>query len=133
MKDTFSEPPPALLLKAVEQFNRGEFFEQHETLETLWRAEVRPVRLLYQGILQIGVACHHLKRGNHNAAMRLLRLGLEKLDPFPATCQRVDVCGFRQSAQRTLTELERLETAGVKEPAAAFDWSLAPKVRLREV
>ncbi|PYQ91631.1 MAG: DUF309 domain-containing protein, partial [Acidobacteria bacterium] len=26
------EPPPAALLEGVAQFNRAEFFEQHETL-----------------------------------------------------------------------------------------------------
>jgi len=31
-------------------------------LELLWRAERRDVRRLYQGILQIGVAFHHLRR-----------------------------------------------------------------------
>ena len=35
------EPPPPELLEGIAQFNRGEFFEQHETLELLWRAERR--------------------------------------------------------------------------------------------
>ncbi len=55
------EPPPPLLLKGLEQFNAGEYWECHETLETLWRDEPRPVRDLYQGVLQIGVAFHHLR------------------------------------------------------------------------
>ncbi len=41
------------------QFNRGEFFEQHETLELLWRATRTPDRALYHDILQIGVGLHH--------------------------------------------------------------------------
>lgn len=54
-----AEPPPSLLLEGIAQFSRGEYFEPHETLERLWRAETRPVRhRLYQGILQIGVAFH---------------------------------------------------------------------------
>ena len=61
------EPPPAQLLEGIAQFNRGELFEQHETLELLWRAERRDVRHLYQGILQIGVAFHHLRRLNQSA------------------------------------------------------------------
>jgi len=32
------------LLEGIAQFNRGEYFKQHETLEILWRAEARPVR-----------------------------------------------------------------------------------------
>ena len=45
------EAPPAGLLKGVAEFNRGEFFECHESLEELWLAEERPIRSLYQGIL----------------------------------------------------------------------------------
>ena len=35
------EPPPPGLLAGIEEFNRGEFFECHETLEELWMAEPR--------------------------------------------------------------------------------------------
>src|SRR5262249_20822635 len=52
---TGDSAPPAELVRAVEQFNRGEFFECHETLEALWMAEAEPLRRLYQGILQVGV------------------------------------------------------------------------------
>jgi hypothetical protein len=66
------EPPPPQLLEGIAQFNRGEFFEQHETLELLWRAERRDIRYLYQGILQIGVAFHHLRRLNHHGTVYML-------------------------------------------------------------
>ncbi len=69
------ELPPPQLLKGVEQFNRGEYFEQHETLELLWRAETRPVRQLYQGILQIGVAFYHLQRCNYHGVVYMLTRG----------------------------------------------------------
>ena len=52
--------PPAALRTGIEQFNRGEYFECHETLEALWLAEPTSLRRLYQGILQVGVALHHL-------------------------------------------------------------------------
>ena len=69
------EPPPPELLEGIAQFNRGEFFEQHETLELLWRAERRDIRYLYQGILQIGVAFHHLRRLNHHGTVYMLTRG----------------------------------------------------------
>ena len=50
------ETAPVLLRRGIAQFTRGEFVEQHETLEDLWREEPRPIRTLYQGILQIGGA-----------------------------------------------------------------------------
>ena len=85
------ELPPPQLLEGIAQFNRGEYFEQHETLELLWRAERRDVRRLYQGILQIGVAFHHLRRRNHHGTVYMLTRGAQYLTPFAPRCQGVDV------------------------------------------
>jgi predicted metal-dependent hydrolase len=119
------EAPPRLLLEGLELFNRGEFFEQHEVLETLWRDEPRPVRRLYQGILQIGVAFHHLQRGNHHGTVYMLTRGQMYLRPFAPSCQGVDVRRLLADAARALAEVERLGPARLD----AFDWSLAPRVR----
>ena len=121
------ETPPALLLEGIAQFNRGEYFEQHETLETLWRAEPRDVRRLYQGILQIGVAFHHLRRLNHHGTVYMLTRGSQYLVPFAPRCQRVDVEALLRAAALALQEVERLGPDRLDE----FDWRLAPKVRLK--
>ena len=120
------EPPPAALLEAIAQFNRGEFFEQHETLELLWRAERRDIRFLYQGILQIGVAFHHLRKLNHHGTVHMLTRGPRYLAPFAPRCQRVDVQRLLDDADAALREVERLGPARLAE----FDWMLAPQVRL---
>src|SRR5438477_11646980 len=100
-----TEPPPAALVEGIEQFNRGEFFEQHETLELLWRAERREVRRLYQGVLQIGVAFHHLRRLNHHGTVYMLTRGSRYLAPFAPRCQSVDVDGLRAAAAIALAEV----------------------------
>jgi predicted metal-dependent hydrolase len=120
------EPPPPQLVEGIEQFNRGEFFEQHETLELLWRAERRDIRYLYQGILQIGVALYQLRRLNHHGTVYLLTRGPRYLAPFAPTCQRVDVQALLDDAAAALREVERLGPGRLAE----FDWSLAPKIRL---
>jgi len=120
------EAPPPLLREAVEQFNRGEYFEQHETLELLWRAEPRDVRRLYQGILQIGVAFHHLRRRNHHGTVYMLTRGPRYLAPFAPQCQGVDVAGLLEAAALALTEVERLGPDRLGD----FDWELAPKIRV---
>jgi predicted metal-dependent hydrolase len=122
------EPPPAALLQGIAQFNRGEFFEQHETLELLWRAERRDVRYLYQGILQIGVAFHHLRRLNHHGTVYMLTRGPAYLAPFVPRCQGVDVQALLADAARALREVERLGPARLRE----FDWDLTPRVHLVE-
>jgi len=121
-----AEPPPARLLEGIAQLNRGEFFEQHETLEDLWRDESRDVRRLYQGILQIGVALYHVQRNNHHGAVSMLTRGRRHLGPFAPICQRVDVADLLAQAERILDEVERLGRGALDR----FDWSLAPRVRL---
>src|SRR5205809_838388 len=124
MGDWCCEPAPALLLEGIAQFNRGEYFEQHETLELLWRAERRDVRRLYQGILQVGVAFHHLRRLNHHGTVYMLTRGPRYLAPFAPECQRVDVAALIRAAAAALDEVQRLGP----DRLAEFDWRLAPKV-----
>src|SRR4030095_7649302 len=102
------DSPPALLLEGIAQFNRGEYFPQHETLELLWRAEPRDIRYLYQGILQIGVAFHHLRRLNHHGTVYMLTRGPRYLAPFAPRCQRVNVEALLRDAAAALAEGERL-------------------------
>lgn len=122
------EPPPPSLLHGIEQFNRGEYFEQHETLELLWRAERRPVRQLYQGILQIGVAFHHLRRRNYHGVVYMLTRGSMYLTPFAPTCQTVDVRALLDAAALALRSVEELGPTRLDQ----FDWTLAPQVWLME-
>jgi predicted metal-dependent hydrolase len=119
-----AEPPPLLLLDGIDQFNRGEYFEQHETLEALWRAEPREVRDLYQGILQIGVAFHHIRRGNHHGAVYMLTRGCMYLRRLPPRCQGVEVASLIDAAGRALEAVQALGPARL----ADFDWALVPRV-----
>ena len=126
MMTSCGEAPPALLLEGIAQFNRGEFFEQHETLETLGRAEPRPIRRLYQGILQIGVAFYHLRRRNYHGTVYMLTRGSMYLTPFAPVCQSVDVRALLDSAARALSAVEGLGPSRLDE----FDWSQVPRVSL---
>jgi len=119
-------PPPADLLKGIHEFNAGEFFEQHETPETLWRATQTDVRYLYQGILLIGVGFYHLGRGNFHGAQSKLSAGIDMLQWFTPTCQTVDVADL---IARTRPCLEQVRALG-RERLAEFDRSLIPHVRL---
>ena len=126
MSDWCLEAPPRRLLDGIAQFNRGEFFEQHETLEDLWREEPREVRRLYQGILQIGVGLYHIRRQNHHGAVYMLTRGADYLRPFSPTCQSVEVAVLLTQAARVLSAVQQLGPHRLDQ----FDWSLAPHVHL---
>jgi len=120
------DPPPPDLLKGIHEFNEGEFFEQHETLEALWRATDTDVRYLYQGILLVGVGFYHLGRGNYHGAQAKLAAGIEMLEWFAPACQTVDVADL---IARTRPALEQVRALG-RERLGEFDRSLIPQVRL---
>lgn len=101
------DAPPAALLHGIEEFNRQQFFEQHETLEGIWIHEPDPVRYLYQGILQIGVGFYHWRRGNWRGAMAKLGQGMAKLQPYRPACMTVDVERLVAETAALRAELER--------------------------
>ena len=126
-KDECAEPFPPLVRKGIVEFNRGEFFKQHETLETAWRAEPRPVRELYQGILQIGVACYQTERGNLPGALKLFERGLRRLRPFAPERLGIDVARLIADAERVRDEAVRLGP----ERLAELDRALFPRIVTR--
>jgi predicted metal-dependent hydrolase len=81
----------AQFYKGIEQFNRQEFFEAHETLESVWKEHALPDRIFIQGIIQIAVGCHHLRNGNLQGATSLFKRGLSKIEPFKPSYEGVDV------------------------------------------
>lgn len=91
--------PTPEMLHAFAQFNRGEYWEQHETLETIWRAETdTTIRNFYKGILQIGVGFHHLRKGNYNGVLKVLGRGINYLKPYAPHCYGVDVARLIEEA-----------------------------------
>ena len=120
------EPPQPGLLRAVEQFNAREYFECHETLEAIWNAEPGPIRVLYKGILQVGVGCLHLLRHNYRGATIKLQTGADYLDPFAPRCMGVEVARLIADARRLRAEIVALEP----ERIAEVDLALLPVVHL---
>lgn len=58
----------ATLKKGIQEFNDGDYFECHETLEDVWLIEMGPDRPFYQGLLQLSVGCFHLLNRNYVGA-----------------------------------------------------------------
>jgi uncharacterized protein len=73
---------PANLARACEQFNAGEYFDCHETLEEIWQEEAGDVRDLYKGLIQVAAAFVHVTRGNYIGANRLFQTGVGYLTPY---------------------------------------------------
>ena len=100
-------------VEGLRLFNAGEYFEAHEALETAWRDETGPIRNLYRGILQVGVAYHHIQRGNYRGARKLFLRCRQWLDPFPDECRGIQVGKLRRDARRVEDVVIRLGPEGI--------------------
>ena len=122
---TCVQSPPGQFLLAIRQFNNRQWFECHETIEELWIGQEGEMRDFLQGTLQIAVALHHWRNGNHGGAVSLLASGVRYLERVAAVCLWVDVAALIADANRMRAALELLD----KQSMAALDQSNIPLIR----
>lgn len=118
------EVPPDLFYVGLEQFNRREYFEQHESLEEIWIEDPRPLRRLYQGILKVGVGFYKLKLGNYRGTVNHIRGGIAYLERFDDDCLGVEVARLIREATKVLRRVEELGPDRLGE----FDLAALPTV-----
>lgn len=125
-KSPCAESPPVKLREGIDLFNCGDYFECHEEIELAWNEESRPVRIMYQGILQIGVACYHIQNRNWRGAMKMLQRGVPKLQRFAPACMGIDLAQLLADAETLRAELQHLGP----EWQGEFNAALFPVIRL---
>lgn len=117
---------PGPVLEGIERFNEGEFYASHEYLAEAWLHEPRRIRLLYQGILKVGIGFYHLGSGNWRGATRLLRSGIRLLEEFEPETLGINVSEIVRGCEQCLGELEELGPEGLRE----FHTAKIPRIRL---
>ena len=105
-------PPPELGL-AIEQFNRGEFWECHETLEDVWRETPYPFRLFYHAVIKTAVGFHHISAHNRHGTRVKLRDGVELLGLFQPEWMGLRTDLLRSDAEKWLSYMD----------VSTVDWS----------
>jgi len=123
------ETPPPLFYTGLEQFNRGEYFQQHESLEEIWILEPRPLRYLYQGILKIGVGFYKLRLGNYRGTINHINGGIAYLEPFGDQCLGVDIARLIREAAEVRDRVLELG----RERIGEFDFSSLPLVHYQRI
>jgi uncharacterized protein len=106
---------PPEFWQGIDEFNAGEFYACHDTLETIWIPAVGVEKNLYQGVIQIAVAIYHL--GNHNwrGAVILMGEGLNRLRGYPDEFAGIDWGQFRSDIAELLETLQELGADRVTE------------------
>jgi hypothetical protein len=117
----------ASALRGLEEFNRGEYFQAHESLEEAWNEDQTAGRELYRAILQVAVAYLQIERKNYNGAIKMFLRLRQWITPLPDECRGVDIARLKADAQQVY---ERLVALG-QERIVEFDPGLFQPVRYR--
>jgi uncharacterized protein len=112
-------------LKGIEEFNQQLFFECHETLEELWLEERGEERSFFQGIIQIAAGYYKLQQQVPVGAVKLWRMGLEKLTAYQPVYLGLNVEALMRSVQANLLNLESAQKRGEPTPELEI-----PSIRL---
>lgn len=127
LERTCREELSDLALKGLQEFNQGEYFEAHESLEDAWNADETPGRELYRAILQVAVAYLQIERRNYNGAVKMFLRVRQWIDPLPGECRGVDIDQLRSDAEKVRQALIALGPERIEE----FDKGLLHPVRYR--
>jgi uncharacterized protein len=100
------EELPASFWQGVQEFQHGQFYECHDTLEALWIEAQEPNKTFFQGILQIAVACYHLGNQNWRGAVILLGEGIRRLSTYQPEYGTIDVNYLLDTSSALLTHLQ---------------------------
>jgi hypothetical protein len=105
--ERLSEVLPDEFWHGVEQFNQGEFYACHDTLEALWIEATEPDKKFYQGILQVAVALYHLGNQNWRGAVILMGEGMNRLRGYQPSYAGIDVEQFLAQTVLVFTILQQ--------------------------
>jgi predicted metal-dependent hydrolase len=127
LAESCADPLALSALRGLEEFNRGEYFEAHESLEEAWMAETGVGRELYRAVLQVAVAYYHIKRGNFPGAAKMFLRMRQWIDPLPDSCRGVNVAKLRSQARAVHQALLELGPERISE----FDQQLLKPVEFQ--
>jgi uncharacterized protein len=115
--------PEADFRKGLEEFNAGQFFECHETLESVWNRQKGPEREFTQGIIQIAVAYYHVLRDNEKGALKLWTRGLARVLKFQPNCLGVEVLPLAEAVEKAIAHCEQ-------QPGESKAYIQLPKIKV---
>lgn len=115
----------AALKQGIQEFNNGDYFECHETLEDIWMIEVGTDRSFYQGLLQLSVGCFHLLNRNYIGAASQWSKAYAKLKNFGDWHLGVELKSLIDQILRCQEMLAMVQSGQRKE----FDPSIIPRIQ----
>jgi uncharacterized protein len=95
--------------QGIAEFNQGEFYACHDTLEAIWVNAAEADKRFYQGILQVAVGCYHLSNNNLRGSIILLGEAVRRLCDYQPDYQEIDVEQLLEQTVNLLQALQQLQ------------------------
>ena len=107
-------------------FDAGEYWAAHEVWEEIWRAESRPIRSFYQGLIQMAAGYHHWTVTHRPAGVQiLLARAVDHLRPYAPAYLGADVASLVTDALQMRDEAQTRDAAWL----AAYPANAMPRFR----
>jgi hypothetical protein len=114
------------LYTAVDQYNRGQYFDAQERLERLFNELEKEDRPLAGALMALATGMHlHFNRGGGRGVLNLMRQAMVSLDALGETHEGLATAELFAAVEAYLQELDSRKKPG----AGFFDRWLAPKIR----
>jgi len=112
-------------LEGIKQFNSGNFYGCHDTLEDVWFDISGSDRTFYQGLIHLAVGFYHITEKN-NAAGALLQLNkaVVKLIPYKPIHEGINLGRLIPKVEECIRNIWQLKDGKRKK----FDLDLIPKL-----
>ena len=96
------------LERGIDLFNQREFYDCHDTIEEIWLVESSDRQPFLQGLIQAAVAFHHYEHGKWGAARSMMQMAIDKLSPYPDTCEGLQIAALLVSLQSWKVALDEV-------------------------
>ncbi len=126
-KHTDLKPMDPRVIKGIQLFNQKKFFDAHEELELAWRDETQPIRDLFRGILQIGVAYYHIQHRNFIGAQKMFFRAEKWLLPYSGFCLGINI----EKLKKDTNKISRMLNNGELNEINTTDGSIFPVIETK--
>ncbi len=113
-----------LFLRGIEEFNKRDFFEAHDSWEEVWREITGPDKIFYQGLIQTTVGFYHLSNKNYRGACSQLGKAATKLEQFLPSFLGVNTLALVEHVRLCLADAEHFRDGA----EGLFDESKIPLI-----
>ena len=115
--------------RGVRLFNEGKFWNSHEAWEQVWLRHDEDERLIFQGLIQLAAAYHHLvTKQSFKGMVNNLDKAYAKLEVFQPEYLGVFITPLLKFIEQAKKEAARLGDGGLDE----FNYNLIPKLQFHK-